>query len=201
MLCRVTVRSKQMQLQMPCLVGLRERPLGLHVSEPRSHVFEPHVSAPCFHVFEPHAFEPRVFESFFGPHSFGPHLVDSLYFFDPDPAPPDSRLRNICPVLATSVVRRVLKQASWRTYKDNGSGMKLSCRAIERRRSEPDNQDQIIRTEHPGLEGWEDSDGIFYKKLPYASEIIKAELTSRHPDDILACGSKSKRPVDWLETL
>ena len=79
--------------------------------------------------------------------------------------------------------------------------MKLSCRAIERRRSEPDNQDQIIRTEHPRLEGWEDSDGISYEKLPYAPEIIKAELTSRHPDDILACGSESKRPVDWPRIL
>ena len=88
------------------------------------------------------------------PHSFKPHPVGSLHFFDPDHAPPDPRLRNICPVLTTLVVRRVLKRASWRTYKDNSSGMKLSCRAIERRRSEPENQSQIIRTEHSGLEGW-----------------------------------------------
>ena len=58
-------------------------------------------------------------------------------------------------------------------------------------------------TEHPELEGWEDSDGIFYEKLPYAPEIIKAELTSRHPDDILVCGSESKdlsigREYCWL---
>ena len=41
----VTVRSRQMQLQMPCIVGLRERPLELHISEPRSYVFEPHLSS------------------------------------------------------------------------------------------------------------------------------------------------------------
>ena len=43
---------------------------------------------------------------------------------------------------------------------------------------EENNQSQIIRTEHPGLEGWEDFDGVpHYEKLPYAPEIIKAELT------------------------
>ena len=142
LLCLVTTsnwivaRARQMQLQMPCLVIIWERPLRPHVSEPRPHVFEPHVSEPRSHVYEPYSFEL---------HSFGPHLVGSLHFFDPDPTAPDSCLRNIRPVLATSVVRRISKRASRRTYKDNVNGMKLGCRAIERRLSEPDNQDQVFR--------------------------------------------------------
>ena len=79
--------------------------------------------------------------------------------------PPDPRLRNICPVLATSVVRRVSKRASWRTYKDNVSGIKLGCRAIEKRQSEPESQDQMIRTEYPGLDGWKNPDGLSYESL------------------------------------
>ena len=54
--------------------------------------------------------------------------------------PPDPRLRNICPVLATLVVRHVLKRASPRTRKDNVSGMKLGCKAIRRRQSGPESQ-------------------------------------------------------------
>ena len=75
--------------------------------------------------------------------------------------------------------------------------MKLSCKAIEKRQLEPENQDQIIWTKHPELEGWKDSDGISYEKLPYTPEIIKAELTSRHPNDILAKDLESKKPVNW----
>ena len=66
-LCCVTVRSRQMQLQMPCLVVLWERPLHPHVSEPRSHVYEPHIFELASHSFEPCAFEPHVYE----PHSPG----------------------------------------------------------------------------------------------------------------------------------
>ena len=60
---------------------------------------------------------------------------------------------------------------------------------IRARKPGPDNQNQgqIIWTEHPGLEGWEVSNGVLHHQgLPYASEIIRAELTSRHHDDILA---------------
>ena len=170
MLCLVTdlpvARTRQMQLQMPCLVGLQERPLGPPVSKLCPHGFEPrfHVSEPCSHVFElcalephiseprPHVFKPYVYER----HSSGSTLseplslsltplnlalssrssdltlsgliLSALYTFS---TPPDPRLRNIHPVLATSVVRRVSKRASRRTYKDNVSGMKLGCRAIE----------------------------------------------------------------------
>ena len=50
-LCLVTdlpvAKTRHMQLQMPCLVVLRERPLKLHVSEP-------HVSEPRSHVSKPH---------------------------------------------------------------------------------------------------------------------------------------------------
>ena len=113
MLCCVTIRSRQIQQQMPCLVGLRERLFELHVSEPRSHVSEPHS-----HVPEPHP----PGSTLLGP------ILSALYTFS---ARPDPRLRNIRLVLATSVVRRVSKQASWRTYKNNVSSMKLGCRAIE----------------------------------------------------------------------
>ena len=128
-LCRVTVLSKQMQLQMPCFVGLQEKSLGLcafksHVSEPCSYVSEP-----CSHVFKLctlklHVSKPR-FHVAFKPYSFKPYPVGSLNFFNSDPVLLDPRLRNICLVLATLIVRRVLKRASWRTYKDNGSGMGL----------------------------------------------------------------------------
>ena len=104
---------------MPCLVNLRERLLGpqvsalrsyvfelyafeSHISEPRSHILELHVSKPCTHAFEPRSFKP--------------HPVGSLHFFNPDPASPDPCWRNICSVLATLVMRRVLKRASRRTY-------------------------------------------------------------------------------------
>ena len=63
---------------------------------------------------------------------------------------------------------------------------------------EEDNQDQIIRTKHPRLEGWEDSDRVLHhQNLPYAPEIIKAELISRYPNDTWAGGSELKRPIDW----
>lgn len=120
-------------MQMPCLVGLQERPLELHVSKPCSHVSESrsHVSKPRSHVSEPrfHVSKPRSHVSEPCSHVYEPHPVGSLHFFDPDLTAPDPRLRNIR--LVTLVVRRVLKRASWRTYKDNVSGMKLGCRAIE----------------------------------------------------------------------
>ena len=74
--------------------------------------------------------------------------------------------------------------------------MKLSYRAIERGQSEPDNQDQIMWIKHPELEGQKDSDQISYKKLPYTSEIIKAKLTNRHLNNILAGSLKSKKLID-----
>ena len=70
---------------------------------------------------------------------------------------PGLRFRNTCPISVMSM-RRVSKRTSRRTYKDNVSGMKLGCRAIEKRQSGP----EIIRIEHPGLEGWEDPDGVLY---------------------------------------
>ena len=77
--------------------------------------------------------------------------------------------------------------------------MKLGCRAIE------NNQSQIIRTEYPGLEGWEDPDGVLHQDssqdLPYASEIARAKLISRHHDDNLAGGSELERTVDWPRIL
>ena len=74
-------------------------------------------------------------------------------------------------------MQRVLKRASWRTYKDNGCDMKLSCRAIEKRQSGL----EIIRIEHPGLEGWEDPDGVLYYQ-----DFIRFEV---------------KRPVYWPRIL
>ena len=50
-------------------------------------------------------------------------------------------------------LQRILKHINWRIYKNNGCDMKLSCRAIEKKQLEPNNQDQIIWTEHLKLEG------------------------------------------------
>ena len=133
---RVTILSKQMQLQMPCLVGFQERFLWFcafesHVSEPRSHVSKPrsHVSKPCSHVFKFCTFKPHISKPRFNVisklYSFKSYPIGSLHFFNSDPVLSDLWLRNICPVLATSIVRRILKQAGWRTYKNNDSGMGL----------------------------------------------------------------------------
>ena len=56
MLCHITVLSKQMQLQMPCFIGLRKRFLGLCISKPCFQFSKPYfyISKPCFHVFEPY---------------------------------------------------------------------------------------------------------------------------------------------------
>ena len=87
---------------------------------------------------------------------------------------------------------RVLKQTSWRAYKDIVNSMKLGLQDYKKKTI-----NYIIRTEHPGLEGWESSNEVSYEKIPYTPEIIKAELSSRHPNDTLAGGSESKRAVDW----
>ena len=95
----------------------------------------PHVFKPYSDVFEPYVYERHSTSSTLSeprPHVFGTHLVGSLHFFNPDPAPPDCCLRNTHLVRVMSM-RRVLKQASQRTYKNNVSGMKLGCKAIERR--------------------------------------------------------------------
>ena len=84
-----------------------------------------------------------------------PHFVDSLHFFDPNPTIPNLCLRNIC--LVTSIVRRISKQTSWRTYKDNISREKLRLQGLQ----EKDNQGQITRTKHLELEGWKDFNKIF----------------------------------------
>ena len=102
-------------------------------------------------------------------------------------------------------MRRVLKRVSRRIYKDNVSGMKSGCRSYRKKTvkaREPKSQGQIIRTEHPGLEGWENFAGVsHYADLPYALEIIRAKLISRHYIDILTSGLKLKRPVDWPRIL
>ena len=59
----------------------------------------------------------------------------------------------------------------------------------------------IIRTKHLGLKSWEDFDKISYEKLPYVFEIIKAELTSKHPNNILISGSELKKLIDWSKIL
>ena len=90
-------------------------------SELDSHSFEPcalepHVSKPRFHVSEPHSFKP--------------HPVGSLHFFDPDPAPPDPRLQNTCPVSVMSM-RRVSKRAGQRTYKASVGGVRLRLQGFQ----------------------------------------------------------------------
>lgn len=147
MLCLVTdmtlVRSRQMQLQMLWLVGLRERPLGaltfpsLALTFPRLALTFLSLMFLSF-TLTFRASLSRFRASLFKSRS---HPVGSLHFFDLDPTAPDPRLRNTRPVPGMSM-RRVLKRASRRIYKDNISGMKLGCRAMGRRQSGPNNQDQ-----------------------------------------------------------
>ena len=111
----------------------------------RVSLFEPHISEPRSHYFESHFLSFTLLNfalssRSLGLHSLSPHSIGSLHFFDPNPTPPDPRLRNIHSV--TSVVRCVLKQSSRRTYKDNINDIKLGCKAIERRHSGPNNQDR-----------------------------------------------------------
>lgn len=109
---------------------------------------------PCSNVFKTHVFKYRAFEILFGSHSFGPYFANSLHFFGStflnlillvlytSLTLPNLSLQNICPVIL--VVRRVLKQTSWQTYKNNVSGIKLSCRAIKEGLSGPNNYNQIF---------------------------------------------------------
>ena len=76
----------------------------------------------------------------------------SLHFFDPDPTAPDPCLRNTRFIIVVSALGHVSKQTSRRTYKDNVSSMKLGFRAIERRRSGPENQ--IIRPDNKDRASW-----------------------------------------------
>ena len=71
----------------------------------------------------------RLWASLSGFHHFEPHLVGSLHSFDLILTAPGPRFQNTRPISVMSM-RHVSKRAGWRTYKDNGSGMKLSCRAI-----------------------------------------------------------------------
>ena len=114
-------------LQMSCLVSFWEKPLCSHIFEPYPPSLNFHGSEPCFHVSKPCS------------HVFGPHFVGSLDFFDLDHTAVDLCLRNICPVTLT--LGCVLRRASWRTYKDNVSDMKLGCKNIKRRYLGRDNMD------------------------------------------------------------
>ena len=123
------------------LSHLRASLFDSHSSEPSA--LEPHISGSRSHPFESHSLSLTLTNlalssRSLGLHPFEPYPVGSLHFFDPDPNAPDPRLRNIRPV--TSVLGRVSKRVSRRTYKDNVSGMKLGCRAIERRQLGPENQ-------------------------------------------------------------
>ena len=122
LLCYRLVQANVATDALPCRPP--RKPLRSHVFEPHSRAFEPHGSEshgcePRSHVSKsrPHVFKPHVYERHslgstssepclhvFKLHSFKPHPVGSLHFFDPDPAPPDPRLRIICLVLATLVV-------------------------------------------------------------------------------------------------
>ena len=81
--------------------------------------------------FEPCAFKAsHLWASFSGFHHFEPHLVGSLHSFDLVLTASGLRFRNTCPISIMSM-RHVSKRTSQRTYKDNVSDMKLSCKAIE----------------------------------------------------------------------
>ena len=120
MLCLVTTsnwivaRTSQMQLQMPCLVIFRKSLTkdlwGLMFS---SLTF-------LSLAFTLLGLTLQVSFSFF-------RL--STHFFDPDPTAPDPCLCT-CLVPVISVVRRILKRASWRTYKANVGGTKLRLQRL-----------------------------------------------------------------------
>ena len=80
-------------------------------------------------------------------------------------------------------MRHVSKQASRRTYKDNVSGMKLGCKVIKKRRLGPDNQNQIIRIEHPGLDSaplvlrWPTKQAGTQRALHYWQHVVEAART------------------------
>ena len=66
------------------------------------------------------------------------------------------------------------------------------CKGFKKKQSMLEIQNQIIKTKYPGWESWENLDGVSYKKLSYTSEIIKDKPTSKHLDNILVGGLKSK---------
>ena len=94
----------------------------------------------------------RFWASFSRFHHFEPHFIGSLHFFDLVFIASGPCFQNTCPISVISM-QRVLKWASWQIYKNNGYDMKLSCKAIERRQSELNNQNQIIWTKHLELKG------------------------------------------------
>lgn len=100
-------------------------------------IFEPLVFAPCSYISKPcfSILSPTfwVWLSFFWVYLFKPYPVGFLYFFDPNLTSPDLCLRKIYLVFTTVVVRRVLKQSSWQTYKSNVSSIELNCMAIRRK--------------------------------------------------------------------
>lgn len=110
-------------------------------------------------------------------------------------------LRNICLVLAISVMKYVWKLTSWWIYKNNCSSIKLSYKTKEKRQLKPDNSNKIIKAEHLRLKCWEDFDGISYQKLLYILEIIKAKLINRHLNDILIRDLESKKSSNWPKIL
>lgn len=124
---------------MLCLVGLQKKLLRLHA-------FELHLLNLIFtllnFIFLSFTFPQLVFTplsitllnlaplSHFSDLAFSDLILSALYIFS---IPSDPYLQNTCLVLATLVVRRVTKQASQQTYKDNVCRMKLSCKSIEKR--------------------------------------------------------------------
>lgn len=138
MLCSIITRSKQLQLQMFCLVGLQKKLLDLHVFE--FCAFEPHISKSCLYICKPRftflslTFSKLALSSLSLSFNLLSLILLTLYTFL---TPPNLCLRNICFVLATLVVKCILKQSSQRIYKGNISDMKLGCRAIGGKQSEP----------------------------------------------------------------
>ena len=128
-----------------------------HVFDPYSFIskFCPYISKPYtlkHHVFEPYIYYSKPCSLIFKSHFFKPYLMGFLYFFNLVLTTSNLCLQNICSI-SIMLMQCVLNQTSWQTYKNNSCNRKLSCKAIKKKQSEPNNQDQIMWTEYPKLEG------------------------------------------------
>lgn len=169
----IIAKTRQIQLQMPCFIGLQKRPLGLCAFKP--HGFKPysHVSEPCFHVFKPHAFKFRAFKLFFGPHSFGPYPISFLYFFN------STRF-----LFAKYLSCLNHMNCETRFEASQLVDLQIQCQQHKVGLQGYRNWKQIIRTKNLRLEDWKDSDKVLhYQNFPYMLEIIRVKLISRYHDN------------------
>ena len=149
-------KTKYMQLQMLCFIGLQKRPSRFSCFWALLSRFQ--VSLSCFQApfscFQASRFQ-ALLSRIWAPLSeldfcsfelctfkasrfwaslsrflhFELHLIGSLHSFDLVLITPGPCFRNTCSISVISI-QRVLKQINWQTYKDNGSGIKLRLQKL-----------------------------------------------------------------------